>query len=58
MDKVKLDGSGIGIKEFDLDHAERILNNRTPPKAWKLADDKYEFKNGKLIPKINGKPKS
>ena len=56
MEKVKLDGSGVGIQEFELSHAERILNNRTPPKVWKLADARYEFKTGKLTLKADGKP--
>lgn len=46
---VTLIGVGVGDKEFDIEHAERVLSNRVPPKVWKLNDDRYSYKNGKLI---------
>ena len=43
----------IQKRTFDLVHAENILNKVGIPKSsicrWKLADENYNFVNGKLV---------
>lgn len=38
------------IKEFELEHATRILNVRVPIKTWKLEDENFKFENGEIKP--------
>lgn len=51
MENVILEGKGIGDKTFDIEHAQRILDIKTPPKAWKLKDPAYELVAGKITKK-------
>ena len=51
---VTLNGVGVGDKQFEIEHAQNILNITALPKAWKLNDPNYKFvgKPGKgvLVP--------
>lgn len=47
---VFLDGVGIPRKGYTLKHAQDIidLGKRNPPQVFKLSDDQYEMKSGKI----------
>ena len=51
---VTLNGVGVGDKQFEIEHAQNILNITALPKTWKLNDPNYKFvgKPGKgvLVP--------
>jgi hypothetical protein len=44
---VTLKCKALGKREFEISHAERLLNMRLNG-GWELADDKYEFKDGSI----------
>lgn len=45
---VKLNGKGLGIREFPIEHAQRILDfDRVKGfNDWELEDKKFELKDG------------
>lgn len=42
---VALECKALGVREFEISHAERILNMK-PNGGWELADKNFNFKNG------------
>ena len=44
-----------GVKELEIDHAERILvNGLQKPSGWELTDNDYEFVDGHINRKNKG----
>ena len=53
-EKVSLFADGVGNREFKIEVAESILNSKSKPIVWQLADSDYDFTNGKIIRKPDG----
>ena len=51
MEKVNLISAEGQVKEFDLDHAQRIFDIKIPNCGWKLQDENYELIKGKITKK-------
>ena len=53
MAQVKLKQVGTDpevVQEFELEHANRILNVRHPQKTWELKDPAYKMDKGQIVP--------
>lgn len=46
--KVKLNGKGLGVQEFPIEHAQKLLDYEKSKgfENWTLEDEKFELKNG------------
>jgi len=53
---VALKCEALGVREFEITHAERLLA-MNPNGGWQLAEDNYELKDGNIVRRNKGTAK-